>query len=561
MDIEKKLSLLSRDSILHMDPLISTTFGIAAKQITESNVLLITPQKVIFSAKENNDGIISEGIIEQNISTTLEIKPNSTDFKKYDYIIGGMPMGLRKSSWVSGEYKLNSRENWVNIFKSLLRLNEDGMGFFYVEPSLIQSNEGDRFTEYLEKNGFYINALFRAPEKLIYTHSSLRPMIILITKEKNEKLFVGDMLNYENHLNLLKNFKDGTPGDRLSDGFLFERGNFEGFESYYINKNLEKLLKQYGDFEKVKLKDLIVDISLGKAFENLDNTVIIPKIGKSDTKINYEKRDLKDQNYFFIRVNDRVLPKYLSKFFNTHIGILLRQALHTGNIIPSINKSKIENLVIPLPSVEIQKNLASLNDKFDRLKEKINKFEKESVLNPINTGEIVSEVDKLLNSLNSLTESEEIISLIRESENKNVEFKESFGRKAGSKRDKESILRASIKNIAGFVNSEGGTLLVGVKDDGGIAGLESDGFESDDKLLLFIADVLDKNFGAKIHELVSYQIVDIDGLKVARFDCKRGHEEIYVAGEEDGVFVRSSPRTRKLMGKEMIEYLKSHFKK
>ena len=64
--------------------------------------------------------------------------------------------------------------------------------------------------------------------------------------------------------------------------------------------------------------------------------------------------------------------------------------------------------------------------------------------------------------------------LIKAGESKVVEFK-STGRKNLSTGAKDSAIEWSVvKTIAGFMNSHGGTLLVGVQDDGSVLGLEED---------------------------------------------------------------------------------------
>ena len=49
---------------------------------------------------------------------------------------------------------------------------------------------------------------------------------------------------------------------------------------------------------------------------------------------------------------------------------------------------------------------------------------------------------------------------------------------------------AAMKTVAGFLNSKGGTLVIGIKDDGTIVGLEPDRFESHDKALLFFDNLV-----------------------------------------------------------------------
>ena len=45
----------------------------------------------------------------------------------------------------------------------------------------------------------------------------------------------------------------------------------------------------------------------------------------------------------------------------------------------------------------------------------------------------------------------------------------------------KAIELAWLKSVVAFMNSEGGTLLIGVNGGSGIKGIEANGFESDDK--------------------------------------------------------------------------------
>lgn len=66
-----------------------------------------------------------------------------------------------------------------------------------------------------------------------------------------------------------------------------------------------------------------------------------------------------------------------------------------------------------------------------------------------------------------------IAELIKQGESASLEFKQTF-QHDGSEEKKETLRLATFKTIVGFLNSEGGTLLIGVKDDGCIYGLEDD---------------------------------------------------------------------------------------
>src|SRR5690606_3998545 len=53
-----------------------------------------------------------------------------------------------------------------------------------------------------------------------------------------------------------------------------------------------------------------------------------------------------------------------------------------------------------------------------------------------------------------------------------------------------------LKTLAGFLNSAGGTLVIGILDDGNPLGLGADGFESEDKMALHLVNIVKSRLGS-----------------------------------------------------------------
>ena len=89
--------------------------------------------------------------------------------------------------------------------------------------------------------------------------------------------------------------------------------------------------------------------------------------------------------------------------------------------------------------------------------------------------------------------------LVRAGESAKVEFKSSarYNRHSG-KRD-ERLEKAVAKTVAGFLNAEGGVLLIGVADDGSVPGIEDDYMllkaPDRDRFELWLRDMLTKSIG------------------------------------------------------------------
>ena len=79
---------------------------------------------------------------------------------------------------------------------------------------------------------------------------------------------------------------------------------------------------------------------------------------------------------------DLINPHYLSAFFSTSIGTSLLEALKKGGLQQRVNLSDLGNLQIPLPPIEIQDEIASIQEERYRKKFK-NETEAQALLDSI----------------------------------------------------------------------------------------------------------------------------------------------------------------------------------
>jgi predicted HTH transcriptional regulator len=147
-------------------------------------------------------------------------------------------------------------------------------------------------------------------------------------------------------------------------------------------------------------------------------------------------------------------------------------------------------------------------------------------------------------------------------ESKNLEFKQSFSKDVdtGIKEKEKSIRESSLKNIVGFLNSEGGTLLIGVKDSGEIYGVENDYYENDDKYLLNFKSNVKDHIGEDAYPFLDWKLVSVGDKRILRVDCKTSTSEPFFLNESD-FYVRTNPSVDKLVGPKLANYLKERFNK
>ncbi len=154
---------------------------------------------------------------------------------------------------------------------------------------------------------------------------------------------------------------------------------------------------------------------------------------------------------------------------------------------------------------------------------------------------------------------DEVLQLIAEGESSALEFKQTlrFNLKAG--KNGREIEHASMKTVAGFLNSDGGTLLVGVADSGEITGFKEDKFENEDKALLHFNNLVNQQIGTEFSRYVDTAIIPVNGQLVLRVYClPASAPAILMNGKNEEFYIRSGPASRQLTLSQFYEWLQGH---
>ena len=150
--------------------------------------------------------------------------------------------------------------------------------------------------------------------------------------------------------------------------------------------------------------------------------------------------------------------------------------------------------------------------------------------------------------------------LMEKGESEHVEFKSTLRYNLFTEKFDKNIEHAILKSIAAFLNSEGGTLLVGVNDDGLPVGLEKDGFKNDDKTSLFVINLIREYIGVHQMLFVSIVIETINNEKLMRIDCKPCDIPSYLNhNNSEKFYVRTGASTNELPVSEIFNYIKNRF--
>jgi len=156
--------------------------------------------------------------------------------------------------------------------------------------------------------------------------------------------------------------------------------------------------------------------------------------------------------------------------------------------------------------------------------------------------------------------------LIARGESATLEFKSSFRWDLRENKVNRALEGVILKTLAGYMNGNGGTLLIGVADDGTIVGLDADyktlkkqdrdGFEQ--ALMTAIATKI----GADACHSVQTVFSSIDNKDVCRVMAAPAARPVYVKeGEAPRLYVRTGVLTRELNVQEAINYTSARWPK
>ncbi len=162
------------------------------------------------------------------------------------------------------------------------------------------------------------------------------------------------------------------------------------------------------------------------------------------------------------------------------------------------------------------------------------------------------------------TQNYSLVELLKQGEGKYIEFKQTLRWDARNKQMHKDLERAVAKTIVGFLNANGGTLLIGVTDTGKAVGLEDDyntlpkknqdGFEN--HLTLLIKTMI----GMKFRGYISVRFEKMSGNDVCIVDVEPSHKPAYLINENrEEFFVRAGNSTQPYTMSEAEEYIKTRW--
>ncbi|MCX6280703.1 MAG: ATP-binding protein [Bacteroidetes bacterium] len=151
--------------------------------------------------------------------------------------------------------------------------------------------------------------------------------------------------------------------------------------------------------------------------------------------------------------------------------------------------------------------------------------------------------------------------IIGRGEGHDLEFKSTLRWDLKAGKTNQQVERACLKTISAFLNSNGGLLLIGVRDDGNVEGIESDRFPSTDKFLLHLWTLIRTSFGTDVSPNIKTDLEPADGKTVCVVKCSRSGRPVFLRqpGFAEEFYIRVGPGTIALAVSEALKYISDHF--
>lgn len=173
-----------------------------------------------------------------------------------------------------------------------------------------------------------------------------------------------------------------------------------------------------------------------------------------------------------------------------------------------------------------------------------------------------SEVHSFMDFLEELPESSHHLEqFIDKGEGEEIEFKSTLRWDLRAGKTNQAVERAVLKTISAFLNSRGGTLLIGVRDDGTVEGIESDRFPNEDKFLLHLWTLIRSCLGRDFSPYIRTTLEKREGKTICIVMCRPSGRPVFLRqpGFEEEMYIRIGPSSNALNISEALQYIKERF--
>jgi len=153
-----------------------------------------------------------------------------------------------------------------------------------------------------------------------------------------------------------------------------------------------------------------------------------------------------------------------------------------------------------------------------------------------------------------------VTAVLQAGEGPKIEYKSTLRVNLATGNPDPKIEHSVLKTIAGFMNADGGQLLIGVDDTGKVVGVRADAFPNRDKMTLHLVNLVKGKLGPHNMMFLDSRYEAIDDQDVLIVSCRPASKPVFVQDSGfERFFVRTLASTTELMGSHAQHYIQERF--
>jgi len=176
----------------------------------------------------------------------------------------------------------------------------------------------------------------------------------------------------------------------------------------------------------------------------------------------------------------------------------------------------------------------------------------------VDTSDGVETEDVEIPNANTQNEQAVDVNAWAKGESSEVEFKSTLRVSLHSGNPDDRVELACLKTIAAFLNTHGGSLVVGLDDEGQPVGLDHDNFDSEDKMSLHLVNLVNNRMGPLAMTCTDIRFEDCGGKRIMVVKCLKASKPIFYkekGSETEAFYVRTGPSTTQLSASQTQDYI------
>ncbi|MDC9527753.1 N-6 DNA methylase [Pseudoalteromonas sp. Angola-30] len=498
-----------------------------------------------------------------------------------------------------------SNANYAWLLHQLAALAPEGKLVTLVSSQMLVTDRAELYIRSALISEDLIEAVISLPSKILQS-SSVDLCILIINKNKSEKLktlFIDAKYDYlksrraneltREHINNIiqtyNEFQDiGTYSKAVSLDDIKAKNYSLAVKEYVDNSPNKKIIerlqhnhktfKEYSFNSSLELdKRAVLSMRRVKAgSEAKANSVFISTVQSRNRVLTNldELTPQQQEHYIEVQFNENiVLCRYAKLYLDSELGRLSLEHISSGTFA-RLSIKDLHKLKIYVPEKSEQLKVLELANKLEAAESTLTRYKSDLITNPSSAPEIANQTNRIIFDLSEISDIERVKILVEINETKGIEFKQFFFLKeqdvynpSGKVVRSEEEQTKVIKNIASFLNTDGGTLLLGVSDSGKLVGIDREmsalNLQKIEKYLKDLENKVTNLLGDSISKLVRLSSVIIDDKNIVIVDCITSPEPIFMKGENNkyqDFYIRRSSESEALYGYELLKYIEMHFK-